>query len=507
MTITGDGNVGIGTTSPAQKLVVNDGNIDVVNAGGGNITFVNPGVNAYQIKGGAELQFLANGGASETMRITGAGNVGIGTNNPTERLQVNGNIRAFSNPASGSSNINSETEFFVNDERFHILAKTNSESGFFTTFSVNHRGNTFVNGNLGVGTTSPLAKLVVVADSNYDNAGGLRIQSSSDTNRNLLFMGAGASDDASNIQAYKEGTSAGVRNLLLNALGGNVGIGTTSPTLQSGSGVVIYNATTQRLEFRNSTTGTANTDGAGIAVDTSILYIYNKENGATVFDTNNTERMRISSGGNVGIGNNNPLSLLHIGSGTTGVATPTALELDRSFRSSVGGNMSLKFYLFRDIANNESYGIGLNSEAGVEYHAGSNSGATTGTTNHSFYINNTERMKISANGDVTNSTGVYGTISDIRVKENIVQSKNYIEDLMKLRVVKYSLKEEKSTKPTKLGFIAQEVEKVFPNMVTTSKEGDIEDFKSIKTSVLIPMLVKAIQELKTELDELKAKVG
>jgi hypothetical protein len=76
---------------------------------------------------------------------------------------------------------------------------------------------------------------------------------------------------------------------------------------------------------------------------------------------------------------------------------------------------------------------------------------------------------------------------------------------MKLRVVKYSLKNEKSTEPTKLGFIAQEFEQVFPKMVDTKEQGDIKDFKSIKISVLIPMLVKTIQELTKRVEELEGK--
>jgi hypothetical protein len=117
----------------------------------------------------------------------------------------------------------------------------------------------------------------------------------------------------------------------------------------------------------------------------------------------------------------------------------------------------------------------------------------------------TERFEVDFEGDTYNYNGTYGTISDERVKENIVDARNYTEDLMKLRVVKYSLKDEKSKEPTHLGFIAQEVEQVFPKLITTTKRGDIQDFKQLKTSVLIPMLVKAIQELKLEIEELKKK--
>jgi hypothetical protein len=118
-----------------------------------------------------------------------------------------------------------------------------------------------------------------------------------------------------------------------------------------------------------------------------------------------------------------------------------------------------------------------------------------------------EHFYIEPDGDVYNANGTYGTISDVRVKENIIDARNYTEDLMKLRVVKYSLKKDKETEPTHLGFIAQEFEQVFPKMVATSEHGDIKDFKAIKTSVLIPMLVKAIQEQQKQINELMKKIG
>jgi hypothetical protein len=76
---------------------------------------------------------------------------------------------------------------------------------------------------------------------------------------------------------------------------------------------------------------------------------------------------------------------------------------------------------------------------------------------------------------------------------------------MKLNVVKYSFKADKSDKPTHLGFIAQEVEEVFPSMVETKKTKDLANQKAIKMSVLIPMLVKTIQELNKRIEELEKK--
>lgn len=107
-------------------------------------------------------------------------------------------------------------------------------------------------------------------------------------------------------------------------------------------------------------------------------------------------------------------------------------------------------------------------------------------------------------GNAYNATGTWGTISDQAWKENITDATPKLDDLDELRVVNYTLKEE--YRPTGepamklLGFIAQEVETVFPAMVDVDGDG----FKTVKTSVLVPMLVKAIQELKARVEALEA---
>jgi hypothetical protein len=104
-----------------------------------------------------------------------------------------------------------------------------------------------------------------------------------------------------------------------------------------------------------------------------------------------------------------------------------------------------------------------------------------------------------------NPTGVYGTISDNRIKENVTPARSYLSDICKLNVVNYNLKNNTNKH---LGFIAQDVETVMPGLVETAetlnKEFNLEGMKSVKTSLLIPMLVQAIQELKAEIDTLKA---
>jgi len=118
--------------------------------------------------------------------------------------------------------------------------------------------------------------------------------------------------------------------------------------------------------------------------------------------------------------------------------------------------------------------------------------------------NGTGQFQFTTAGQAYNTTGTWGTISDARVKENITPANNYLDRLCQLEVVNYNLID-KSNKL--LGFVAQQVEQVIPGLVdaNANDEFNLDDLKSIKTSVLIPMLVKAIQELKAQVDELKAK--
>ena len=123
-------------------------------------------------------------------------------------------------------------------------------------------------------------------------------------------------------------------------------------------------------------------------------------------------------------------------------------------------------------------------------------------------------FQIGSNGACYNVTGTYGTISDERLKSDITTARQYTADLAELRVVNYSLTqraemneetgeveitalEEPSGKL--LGLVAQEVEKVFPSMVDTGSNG----IKSVKTSVLVPMMLTAIQELTTRVAALE----
>lgn len=137
--------------------------------------------------------------------------------------------------------------------------------------------------------------------------------------------------------------------------------------------------------------------------------------------------------------------------------------------------------------------------------------ANTGDGLFDFYSDvggaQTNIARITCAGSFYNKTGTYNTLSDQRKKKNITDARKYLDSLCKLRVRKYSWADsDDGDKPSQLGFVAQEVEEIMPGLVDTMKVDDLEDFKSIKTSVLIPMLVSAVQELQARLQAVERLV-
>jgi hypothetical protein len=120
-------------------------------------------------------------------------------------------------------------------------------------------------------------------------------------------------------------------------------------------------------------------------------------------------------------------------------------------------------------------------------------------------------FQILGNGNAQNANNSYGSTSDIKLKENVVDTTPKLSDLMKVRVVNYNFKTDPTHK--QIGVIAQEIETVFPGIVDTVQDRDEEDnllettTKSVKYSVLVPMLVKAMQEQQDLITALTTRVA
>ena len=120
-------------------------------------------------------------------------------------------------------------------------------------------------------------------------------------------------------------------------------------------------------------------------------------------------------------------------------------------------------------------------------------------------------IQIYSNGNVQNTNNSYGAISDIKLKENIVDAGSQWADIKAFRVRKYNLKEGQTH--TQIGGIAQEVELVSPGLVTESPDRDEEGndlgtvTKSINYSVLYMKAVKALQEAMERIETLETRLS
>ena len=112
----------------------------------------------------------------------------------------------------------------------------------------------------------------------------------------------------------------------------------------------------------------------------------------------------------------------------------------------------------------------------------------------------TNSITVYTNGNIQNLNNSYGSLSDVKIKENIVDATPKLADLMQVKVRNYNLKSDQTHK--QIGVIAQELEEVFPAMVEENIDRDENGnelgatTKGVKYSVFVPMLIKAIQELK-----------
>ncbi len=190
--------------------------------------------------------------------------------------------------------------------------------------------------------------------------------------------------------------------------------------------------------------------------------------GTWQFYTDGSERMRITSGGAVLIGTTSATNTFVASSASGGTAVAQIINTTSS------GNVISVSSTLQSNGNNTS---------SAHYQ-----GNTNGVGNWYLFGNGTSSYS-----------------SDERLKKNIETTRNgYLDDLCKLRVVKYNWKLDEEGKGKELGLIAQEVEQVFPNLVQDDlnpvSQDDDTIYKQLKQSVLPFMLLKAIQELNAKVD-------
>lgn len=339
-------------------------------------------------------------------------------------------------------------------------------------------------------TTSIGSSFIVGAGSNYvapsPTRGVIQINGSSDQFLNLGTNGyiLGSSTLCRFLSIPDLDFVAGGAQRMFISGSGQVGIGTTAPsrTLHVVDGTSVTIGATK-----------PGTDSTQIGVD-SVAYIA-VGGDLTIRSggfSSSSERMRITSGG-------------YFKASNTGSYNNLAGNY-HEFNQSLGGNTTMVVRNFGS-TNGSSILCFTPSADTSEYFLAGSSGGTT-------------KVYIYTNGNIQNTNNSYGAISDIKLKENITDAKPKLDDLLKVKIRNYNLIGEETKQ---IGVIAQELEEIFPSMIDESEDfKDIEIIdengntiiereylgtktKSVKYSVFVPMLIKAIQELKAEIDELKNK--
>jgi hypothetical protein len=259
----------------------------------------------------------------------------------------------------------------------------------------------------------------------------------------------------------------------------NVGIGTTSPATK----LEIYNAGFTAAQI---TSNSSSETQLRFATNTAAR-ISNQANTALIFDTNATERMRIDSSGKVNIGTTTPEN------GNTHVSVR---------QSGIGSNG------FWSHATSTSDG-------GSKYVA--TTAITTASSGHYFFeagynwpTSFARAFAVRGDGVIFALNTTVQALSDERLKENIVNATDGLDIITALRPVRFDWKKETGIEKTnQLGFIAQEVEQVFPDAVDTYSNNDNSEdpYKSVGAGALIPVLVKAIQEQQETITALETRLA
>ena len=356
-------------------------------------------------------------------------------------------------------------------------------------------------GNVGIGTTSPAEKLEIAGTK--EQGARTIVSDGGGQNRRVILMEAPGKNNFGRIAAYQYGATAGGKDLILQDMGGNVGIGTASPSPGA------------KLDVK----GKLNVSDTASLKDTTI------NGGLTVNGTGNS-----SFAGKVGIGTANPpRETLEVGGSVYISGRDNYLRFDQKAEGDDGtiGNSLFdpgldivginndetfrKIQMYGEITQQQN--SGTNTWDGINYFSG-NVGIGTASPKAKLHLQGPSVAIILQDGNnswsMYNESGTSSLIfqkgeggkysgfrsdgqlvapSDARLKKEVRELPDVLARALKLRPVSYKLKSETNS-ATRLGFIAQEVEPLFPEVVS-----EMAGFKGIAYADMVPIAIGAIKEL------------
>jgi len=455
-----------------QNLSVNGNQLSITN--GNSVTL--PTGTSYTAGSGIQI----NG---NTISATDAS-----TTNEIQTLSINGQQLSLSNgggsvqlPSGGSSSwTTNSTDIINNPVSNHILIGTSNTSNakLYVVATGAEEAGHFVS----PGTGNALY--------GYCNGTGAGITASSLNGRGGQFTSVGGA-------AGYFSSSAGPAII---AESGNVGIGVTNPVrkLQVVGNTYLSNSGGIALEI-----GAGNV-GIGLTAPTHKFEVL----GQSFFENNSGAALLVGQG-NVGIGTSNPTYKLHLVAGnnnalyisstngygincvTTGAGTAGRFESVSGpagyFSSDTGTGV---------VISQGTYG-GTSNSQGMEIKNGINSWRmyVSAGQDLDFTFKNVTKASI------WDTDGSYHNYSDIRLKKDIQPFSNVLTRLTKLQAYTYHMKTAAEDSPISLGFMAQEVEAQFPQLVT-----EVNGLKTLCYDHFAVLSVEAIKEQQVEIDNLNAKV-
>ena len=507
------------------------------------------------------------------LTVDGTGDFNIGTEN------VGINITSTDAGAYIGLNDNNATGFYLGTTaaNFYLLDTSNSPK-----LKINSNGDiSFYDDtgtsqalywdasaeSLGIGTTSPSAKLevkgsgtspIVYFGNGVDNA----------PNRQLAFSGGSSglvwdldATGASSVGGQLTLSTNGTERMRIDS-SGNVGIGTTSPSekLQVDGNIRIGDTATGNNddEEYSITSGgqliiSANDSAADVSYSGLILNA-GKAGGAAassslvMIKTNDAEAMRIDSSGNVGIGGASGGASLQVNRASTSYID---IKSDNSLRMRMYGDSNQAILVSEGVPLIFKYGsteamridssgnflVGTTTPGGVGVTISKSANGSliamnqdygNGYTQISFRYNGTQVGQIYS----SISTTTYATSSDYRLKENINYDFTALDRVAQLKPARFNFIADADN--TVDGFLAHEVQDIVPeaisgekdavreeeyeitpavldddgNVVTEAEMGtrEVPDYQGIDQSKLVPLLTKAIQEQQELINNLTARI-
>ena len=348
---------------------------------------------------------------SERLRVTSAGNVGIGLTSPQLSLSIGNGGGA--NPATSGSTQSAGGIARIGSSGVATLdiGTTSAGSAWLQATNVTDLATNYSlllnpnGGNVGIGTTSPAQKLNVIGDiqlSRSTTASDAAINFGSNNN-NYIYSG-----NSSNIMAFQVNATERMRI----DSSGNVGIGTSAPAQKLHVATTAAPSGTTQSFLRLTGDATFGADfGGGLIQGVGPIATISTVNSGTA-----TERMRIDSSGNVGIGITSPTGMLDVNGAIVGRST-------LSLNDAVNYNGSSVFFI-RSRLNGGTVQIGTETTGGTLYYPIT----INGTSNFMSFSNQAgEAMRIDSSGNVGIGTAspsrrltVSATGTDARM--NIVDS-------------------------------------------------------------------------------------